>query len=178
MEFAEWRVDLNGWVIHGGNVPIEWSEKNTIVRAPESNPAIGAPKRSRGKSPPSEDKPQKVRRKRASAKKPKTGNPKPPAVVQSGFGAAPVTKSSVPASTFASTLSPLKQYRRKTSASRVQVLDSLEEVFLQSPYLLTSFLSFFFSSLPSFLVLTICFYDCNSLVIARRHNWRSMILRI
>ena len=33
--FAEWRVDLNGWVVHGGDVPIEWSEKNTIVRAPE-----------------------------------------------------------------------------------------------------------------------------------------------
>ena len=32
--FAEWRVDLNGWVVHGGNVPIEWSEKNVIAKAP------------------------------------------------------------------------------------------------------------------------------------------------
>nr|POF18129.1 hypothetical protein CFP56_59564 [Quercus suber] len=39
--------------------PLEWSEKNVIAKAPQSNPAIGAPKRSRGKSPSSEDKPKK-----------------------------------------------------------------------------------------------------------------------
>ena len=111
-------------MVHGGDVPIEWSEKNTIVRAPESNPATGATKRSHGKSPPSEDKPKKVRRKRASAEKPKTGSPKPPVVVPSGSGAAPATKSSVPIAASASAFSPLKQYRRKTSASRVKVPES------------------------------------------------------
>nr|POF07896.1 hypothetical protein CFP56_27476 [Quercus suber] len=95
--FSEWRADLNGWVVHGGDVPIEWN------------------------------KPKKVRRKRASVEKPKTGNPKPPAVTQFGFGATPVTKSSVPAAASTRTLSPLKQYRRKTSASRVKVPESLEE---------------------------------------------------
>ena len=165
-------------MVHRGNVPLEWSEKNVIVRAPESNPATSAPKRSRGKSPSSEDKPKKVRRRRASTKKPKDGSPKPPTVVQSGFGVASATKSGVPVAVSVSTPSPLKQYRRKTSAGRVKILKSLEEVFSQSPYLLTSFLSFFFSSLPSFLVLTICFYCCNNPVIMKRHNWRNMILRI
>ena len=127
--FAEWRADLNGWVVHGGDVPIEWSEKNTIVRAPESNPATGATKRSRGKSPPSEDKTKKVRRKRARAEKLKTGSPKPPVVVPSGSGAATATKSSVPIAAPASALSSLKQYRRKTSAGRVKVPESSEEVF-------------------------------------------------
>ena len=78
------------------------------MRAPESNPAIGATKRSRGKSPPLEDKPKKVRHKRASAEKPKTSSPKPPIVAQFGSGVALVTKSSVPAVASASTLSPLK----------------------------------------------------------------------
>ena len=96
-------------MVHGGNVPIKWSVKNTIVRAPESNPAIGATKRSCGKSPPlEEDKPKKVRRKRASVEKPKTGSPKPLTVAQFGSGVAPVTKSSVPATASASTLSSLK----------------------------------------------------------------------
>ena len=131
-------------MVHKGNVPLEWSEKNVIVRAPESNPATSAPKRSRGKSPSSEDKPKKVRRRRASTKKPKDGSPKPPTVVQSGFGVASATKSGVLAAVSVSTPSPLKQYRRKTSAGRVKILKSLEEVFSQSPYLLTSFLSFFF----------------------------------
>ena len=59
--FAEWKADLNGWVVHGGDIPMEWSEKNIIAKALESNPATGAPKRPRGKSPSSEDKPRKVR---------------------------------------------------------------------------------------------------------------------
>ena len=75
-------------MVHGGDVPIEWSEKNVIAKAPKSNPAIGAPKISRGKSPSSKDKPKKVRRKRASAEKSKVGSPKPPVVVQSSSGAA------------------------------------------------------------------------------------------
>ena len=75
-------------MVHGGNVPIEWSEKNVIAKAPKSNPATGAPKISRGKSPSSKDKPKKVRRKRASAEKSKVGSPKPPAAVQSSSGAA------------------------------------------------------------------------------------------
>lgn len=79
--FAEWRVDLNGQVVHGGDVLIKWSEKNTIVGAPKSNPATGSIKRSRGKSPPSENKPKKVRCKRASAKKPKIGGPKHSATI-------------------------------------------------------------------------------------------------
>ena len=95
-------------MVHGGDVPIEWNVKNTIVRAPESNPAIGATKRSHGKSPPLEDKPKKVRRKRASVEKPKTGSPKPLTVAQFGSGVAPITKSSVPAAASTSTLSLLK----------------------------------------------------------------------
>ena len=97
-----------------------------------------------------------MRRKRASAEKLKAGSPKPPAIVQSSSSAAPATKSSIPAAESTSSSSPLKQYRRKTSAGRIKVLESSKEVLSQSPYLLTSFLSFFFSSLPSFLVLTIC----------------------
>ena len=49
--FAECQADLNGWVVYGGDVPIEWSEKNVIAKAPETNPTTGAPKRSYGKSP-------------------------------------------------------------------------------------------------------------------------------
>ena len=79
--FAEWWADLNGWVVHGGDVPIEWSEKNVIAKAPESNLAIGASKSSRGKSPSSEDKPKKVRRKKASAEKSKASSPKPSTIV-------------------------------------------------------------------------------------------------
>ena len=108
--FVKWRVDLNGWVVDGGNVPIEWSEKNVIVRAPESNPTTGAPKRPRGRSPSSEDIPKKVRRKRASAEKIKASHPKPPVVVQFGSGAAPAIKSSVLATASASISSPLKQH--------------------------------------------------------------------
>ena len=137
--FAEWRADLNGWVVHGGDVPMEWSEKNTIVRAPKSNPATGATKRSHGKSPSSEDKPKKIRRKRGVAKKPKIGSPKPSTVVQSGSGAAPAINSSVPAATSTSTPSSLKHYRRKTNAGKVQFPKSSKEVSLQSLYLLTSF---------------------------------------
>ena len=79
--FSEWHANLNGWVVHVGDVPIEWSEKNTIVGAPKSNPVTSSTKRSRGKSPSLEDKPKKVRHKRASAEKPKTGGPKSPDVV-------------------------------------------------------------------------------------------------
>ena len=129
-------------MVHGGDVPIEWSEKNVIAKAPESNLATGAPKRSRGKSPSSEDKPKKVRLKRASAEKLKAGSLKPPAIVQSGSGAALATKSSVLAATSANSSLSMKQYRRKTSVGKIKVLESLEEVFSQSPYLLTPFLSF------------------------------------
>ena len=80
MGFAEWRGDLNGWVVHGGDVPVEWSEKNIIAKALESNPATGAPKRPHGKSPSSEDKPKKVRRQKAGVEKSKAGSPKPPVV--------------------------------------------------------------------------------------------------
>ena len=79
--FVEWRADLSGWVVLGGDIPIEWCEKNAIVGVLESNPATGSTKRSRGKSPPSEDKPKKVRYKRVSVEKPKTGSPKPPTAV-------------------------------------------------------------------------------------------------
>ena len=78
--FTKWRADLNGWVVHRGDVPMEWSEKNVIAKSPESNPVTGAAKRSCGKSPSSEDKPKNVRRQRASAEKSKAGSPKPPAV--------------------------------------------------------------------------------------------------
>nr|POE97723.1 hypothetical protein CFP56_71786 [Quercus suber] len=84
-------------------------EKNIIAKAPESNLATSAPKRSYGKSPSSEDKPKKVRQKRASAEKPKASSPKPPAVVQSGSGAALATKSNVPAVASASSSSPLNE---------------------------------------------------------------------
>nr|POF22431.1 hypothetical protein CFP56_74740 [Quercus suber] len=124
--FAKWHTDLNGWVVYGGNVPIEWSEKNTIVRAPESNLATNATKRSCGKSPPSKDKPKKVRCKKPSAEKSKTGSSKPPAISQFGSVATLVTKSSVPAIASVSTLFPLKQYRRKTSAGKVKFGDSEE----------------------------------------------------
>ena len=52
-------------------------------------------------------------------------------------------KSSVLAAASASSSSPLKQYRRKTSAGKVQMLETLEEVSFQSSYLLTIFLPFF-----------------------------------
>ena len=106
--FVKWRVDLNGWVVDGGNVPIEWSEKNVIVGAPKSNLAIGSTKRSRDKSCPSKVKPKKVRHKKASIEKPNTGIPKPPAIVQSDSGAVPTTNFSVPVAASASTLTPLK----------------------------------------------------------------------
>nr|POF26475.1 hypothetical protein CFP56_35878 [Quercus suber] len=75
-------------VVHGGDVPVEWSEKNIIAKAPESNPATSAPKRPRGKSPSSEDKPKKVRRQRVGVGKSKAGSPKPPVVAQSSSGVA------------------------------------------------------------------------------------------
>ena len=31
LRFVEWRVNLNGWVVLGGDVPIEWCEKNAIM---------------------------------------------------------------------------------------------------------------------------------------------------
>ena len=80
MGFAEWRADLSGWVVHGSDVPMEWSEKNIVVKASESNPNTGAFKRPYGKSPSSEDKPKKVRRQKAGVEKSKAGNPKPPVV--------------------------------------------------------------------------------------------------
>nr|POF23166.1 hypothetical protein CFP56_70946 [Quercus suber] len=125
--FAEWRADLNGWVVHGGDVPMEWSEKSIIAKALESNPATGAPKRPRGKSPLSEDKPKKVRRQRAGIDMSKAGNPKPLVVAQSTSGATQVTKSSAPADAPTSPSSPTKHYRRKTSAGRVQILETSEE---------------------------------------------------
>nr|POF13378.1 hypothetical protein CFP56_38407 [Quercus suber] len=125
--FAEWQADLNGWVVHGGDVPMECSEKNVIAKVPGSNPTTGASKRSHGKSPSSEDKPKKVRRKGASAEKSKASSPKPLAVVQYGSGAAPASKSSVPATTSTSSPSPLKQYRRKTSVGRIKALESSKE---------------------------------------------------
>ena len=36
LRFVEWRVNLNGWVVLGGNVPIEWCEKNAIMGVLES----------------------------------------------------------------------------------------------------------------------------------------------
>ena len=78
--FAEWRADLNGWVVHGGDVPMEWSEKNIIAKALESNPTTSAPKRPCGKSPSFEDKPKKGRRQRTGVEKSKAGSPKPSAV--------------------------------------------------------------------------------------------------
>ena len=48
-------------MVHGGDVPIEWSEKNVIAKALESNLVTGGPKRSHGQSPSFEDKPKKVR---------------------------------------------------------------------------------------------------------------------
>ena len=115
-----------------------------------------------------------MRRKRASAEKLKAGSPKPSAIVQSGSSVAPATKSSVPIAAFASSSSLMKQYKRKTSAGRIKVLESSEEVFSQSPYLLASFLSLLFSSLPSFLVLTICFHGCNNLVLVKGHNQKGV----
>lgn len=35
ISFAEWLADLDGWVIHGEEVPEEWSKKNKIVEALE-----------------------------------------------------------------------------------------------------------------------------------------------
>ena len=160
---------------------MEWSEKNIIAKALESISTTSAPKRPRGKSASFEDKPKKVRRQRTGVEKSKAGSPKPSAVAQSSSGAAPATKSSVPAAASASSSSPLKQYRRKTNAGRVQILKTLEEVSSQNPYLLTPFLSFFVFSfllcLP-FLVLTTCFHGCNSLMSVKRCNKRGMILRV
>ena len=36
LRFVEWRVNLNGWVVLGGDVPIEWCEKNAIMGVLES----------------------------------------------------------------------------------------------------------------------------------------------
>ena len=102
--------------------------RDVIAKAFEFNPATGAPKRSCGKSPSSKDKPKKVRRKIASAKKSKASSPKPPTTVQSSFGVAPAAKSSVPTVASTSSSSQLKQYRLKTSAGRIKALESSEEV--------------------------------------------------
>ena len=158
--FVEWRADLNGWVVNGGDVPVEWSEKKVIVKAPESNLAIGALKRPRGKSPSSEDKPKKVRRRKASVEKSKVGSLKPLVVAQSNSGAAQVTKFGAPTDALAGSLPPAKHYRRKASASRIQIFEISEEVFFQSPYLLTVFLfcfSFSFLLCLHSLALTVCF---------------------
>ena len=77
MGFAEWKADLNGWVVNGGDVLVDWSEKNVIVKALESNPTTDALKRPCGKSPSSKDKPKKVRRQKAGVEKSKAGSPKP-----------------------------------------------------------------------------------------------------
>ena len=75
-------------MVNGGDVPVEWSEKNVIVKAPESNPATSALKRPCGNSPSSEDKPKKARRQKAGVEKSKAGSPKPPMIAQSSSGAA------------------------------------------------------------------------------------------
>lgn len=72
-------------MVHGGNVPIEWSEKNNVVGAPKSIPVASSTKRIHGKSPPLEDKTKKVRRKRATAKKPRSDDLKPQVTVQSNM---------------------------------------------------------------------------------------------
>ena len=154
-------------MVNGGDVPVEWSEKNVIVKAPESNPAISALKRPRGNSPSSEDKPKKARRQKAGVEKSKAGSPKPPMITQSSSGAAQVTKFGAPADVPTGSLSLAKHYRRKTSAGRIQIFEISEEVSFQNPYLLTIFLfccslSFLLCLHP--LVLIVCFYGCNSLV--------------
>ena len=154
-------------MVNGGDVPVEWSEKNVIVKAPESNPAISALKRPRGNSPSSEDKPKKARRQKAGVEKSKAGSPKPPMIAQSSSGVAQVTKFGAPADVPAGSLSPTKHYRRKTSAGRIQIFEISEEVSFQNPYLLTIFLfcfslSFLLCLHP--LALIVCFYGCNSLV--------------
>ena len=35
ISFVEWHADLNGWVVYGEDVPIEWSKQNRAVEAPE-----------------------------------------------------------------------------------------------------------------------------------------------
>ena len=140
MGFAEWKADLNGWVVNGGDVLVDWSEKNVIVKAPESNPTTGALKRPHGKSPSSKDKPKKLRRQKAGVEKSKAGSPKPLVVAQSSSGAAQVTKFSAPADALASSLPPTKHYRRKTNAGRIHIFEISEEVSFRSPYLLTVFL--------------------------------------
>ena len=64
-------------MVNGGDVLVDWSEKNVIVKAPESNPTTGALKRPHGKSPSSKDKPKKLRRQKAGVEKSKAGSPKP-----------------------------------------------------------------------------------------------------
>ena len=64
-------------MVHGGDVPVEWSEKNIVVKVPKSNSNTGASKRPHGKSPSSEDKPKKVRRQKVGVEKSKPGSPKP-----------------------------------------------------------------------------------------------------
>ena len=75
-------------MVHGGDVPAEWSDKNVIVKAPESNPATGALKSPCGKSPSFEDKPKKTRRQKAGVEKSKASSPKPLAITRSNSGAA------------------------------------------------------------------------------------------
>ena len=107
---------------------MEWSEKNIVVKAPESNPNTGASKRPHGKSPSSEDKPKKVSRQKASVEKSRAGSPKPPMVAQPSSGAAQVTKFSAPADAPAGSSSSTKHYRRKTGAGRIQILETSVEV--------------------------------------------------
>ena len=81
-------------------------------------------------------------------------------VAQSSSGATQVTKFGSPTDALAGSLPPAKHYRRKTSASRIQIFEISEEVFFQSPYLLTVFLfcfSFSFLLCLRSLALTVCF---------------------
>ena len=98
---------------------MEWSEKNIIAKAFESNPTTGAPKRPCGKSPSSEDKPKKVSRQKAGVEKSKAGSPKPLVVAQSSSGAAQVTKFSAPTDAPIGLSSPTKHYSRKTGVGRI-----------------------------------------------------------
>jgi len=42
--FTKWRADLNGWVVHGGDVPVEWSEKNIVVKPSSPTQTLVHPK--------------------------------------------------------------------------------------------------------------------------------------
>ena len=35
ISFVEWHASLDGWVVYGNNVPVEWSRQNRIATAPE-----------------------------------------------------------------------------------------------------------------------------------------------